>query len=406
MEETLERLEARETEAERRVHELDLEQARASRITRELEGAERALEEAEKEHDAKARDQARKLLMEARQEVEEAVSDLRKAAEGGGGLDEAVHRARSRVEQAAERTRVEEPGRGDDRSTRAPRPPAGLAPGDRVRLRATGAKGRVAEIREDRVMVEAGSIRLEVPLTELEPIDGGAGAAGSPSATANASAGASAGGRGWTGPDREGGRIEVDLRGLRVDELEVQLGARARRGRARRTSPSCASSTERGPARCGNAWASCSAPTRRVHDVPDGRTDRGWRRRDRRELPGAVMIPDDLVEEVRTRADIVDVIGEFVQLKKAGREYKANCPFHEERTPSFYVVPDKGFYKCFGCGKSGDVFSFLMEKQGMDFVEAVRHVAGRSGVEIREVQPGPRRGRPEPPLLRDQRLRA
>lgn len=97
------------------------------------------------------------------------------------------------------------------------------------------------------------------------------------------------------------------------------------------------------------------------------------------------MIPDDQVDEVRARADIVDVIGEFVSLKKSGREFKANCPFHDERTPSFYVVPDKGFYKCFGCGKSGDVFSFLMEKQGMDFVEAVKHTAARAGVEIREV---------------------
>jgi len=97
------------------------------------------------------------------------------------------------------------------------------------------------------------------------------------------------------------------------------------------------------------------------------------------------MIPDDQVEEVRSRADIVDVIGEHVPLKKAGREYKANCPFHEERTPSFYVVPDKGFYKCFGCGKSGDVFGFVMERLGLDFVEAVKHVAGRSGVEVREV---------------------
>ena len=98
------------------------------------------------------------------------------------------------------------------------------------------------------------------------------------------------------------------------------------------------------------------------------------------------MIPDDAVEEVRAHADIVDVIGEFVQLKKAGREFKANCPFHEERTPSFYVVPDKGFYKCFGCGKSGDVFSFVMERQGMDFVDAVKHVAGRAGIEVREVR--------------------
>jgi len=97
------------------------------------------------------------------------------------------------------------------------------------------------------------------------------------------------------------------------------------------------------------------------------------------------MIPDDMVEEVRARADIVDIIGELVPLKKAGREYKANCPFHEERTPSFYVVPEKGFYKCFGCGKSGDVFSFVMERLGLDFVEAVKHVAGRSGVEVREV---------------------
>ncbi|HSG08234.1 MAG TPA: DNA primase [Longimicrobiales bacterium] len=96
------------------------------------------------------------------------------------------------------------------------------------------------------------------------------------------------------------------------------------------------------------------------------------------------MIPDDQVEEVRLRADIVDIIGEMVALKKAGREYKACCPFHEERTPSFYVVPDKGFYKCFGCGKSGDVFSFIMERLGLDFVEAVKHVAGRSGVEVRE----------------------
>ncbi|HSM60476.1 MAG TPA: DNA primase [Longimicrobiales bacterium] len=97
------------------------------------------------------------------------------------------------------------------------------------------------------------------------------------------------------------------------------------------------------------------------------------------------MIPDDVVDEVRERADIVDVVGELVPLKKAGREYKANCPFHEERTPSFYVVPDKGFYKCFGCGKSGDVFSFVMERLGLDFVEAVKHVAERSGVEVREV---------------------
>ena len=97
------------------------------------------------------------------------------------------------------------------------------------------------------------------------------------------------------------------------------------------------------------------------------------------------MIPDHVIDEVRDRADIVEIIGEAVQLKKAGREFKANCPFHEERTPSFYVVPHKGFYKCFGCGKAGSVFDFVMERQGMDFVEAVKYVAGRAGVEVTEV---------------------
>lgn len=111
------------------------------------------------------------------------------------------------------------------------------------------------------------------------------------------------------------------------------------------------------------------------------------------------MIPDDVVDEVRARADIVDIIGEMVTLKKAGREYKARCPFHEERTPSFCVVPDKGFYKCFGCGKSGDVFSFVMERQGMDFVEAVKYVAGRSGVEVREVKRAAQEEDPNRPLF-------
>ena len=98
------------------------------------------------------------------------------------------------------------------------------------------------------------------------------------------------------------------------------------------------------------------------------------------------MIPDHVIDEVRDRADIVEIIGEVVPLKKAGREFKANCPFHEEKTPSFYVVPHKRFYKCFGCGKAGSVFDFVMERQGMDFVEAVKFVAGRAGVVVEEVR--------------------
>ena len=82
------------------------------------------------------------------------------------------------------------------------------------------------------------------------------------------------------------------------------------------------------------------------------------------------MIPDDQVEEVRSRADIVRVIGDIVPLKKSGKDYKACCPFHDEKTPSFYVVPAKGFYTCFGCGESGDVFAFLIKRLGLSFVDA------------------------------------
>jgi DNA primase len=97
------------------------------------------------------------------------------------------------------------------------------------------------------------------------------------------------------------------------------------------------------------------------------------------------MIPDHAVDEVRSRADIVEIIGEHVPLKRSGKDFKGRCPFHEERTPSFFVVPSKGFYKCFGCNESGDVFSFLMKRLGMGFHDAVRYVADRYGIQLQEV---------------------
>ncbi len=103
------------------------------------------------------------------------------------------------------------------------------------------------------------------------------------------------------------------------------------------------------------------------------------------------MIPDEVVDEVRARVDLVEVIGESVPLKRSGKDWKGRCPFHEDKTPSFYVVPDKGFYKCFGCGESGDVFTFLRKKAGMEFLDAVRMLGARYGIEVREVS-----GRGEP----------
>jgi DNA primase (bacterial type) len=95
-------------------------------------------------------------------------------------------------------------------------------------------------------------------------------------------------------------------------------------------------------------------------------------------------IPREIVEAVRERTDLVEVIGRHVSLQKRGGSHVGLCPFHQEKTPSFHVVSHKQFYHCFGCGASGDVFRFLQEIEGLGFVEAVRELAGPAGVEIRE----------------------
>jgi DNA primase len=96
------------------------------------------------------------------------------------------------------------------------------------------------------------------------------------------------------------------------------------------------------------------------------------------------LIPDEVVGDIRDRIDIVAVIGEHVQLKKAGVNWKGLCPFHQEKTPSFHVNPPRRTFYCFGCQKKGDVFSFLMELGGKSFAEVVRELAGRAGVTIPE----------------------
>jgi len=96
----------------------------------------------------------------------------------------------------------------------------------------------------------------------------------------------------------------------------------------------------------------------------------------------AGLIPQDFIDDLIARADIVEVIGRRVQLKKAGREFKACCPFHDEKTPSFTVSPGKGFYHCFGCGMHGTAIGFLMEYDHMSFVEAIESLASTMGVDV------------------------
>ena len=94
------------------------------------------------------------------------------------------------------------------------------------------------------------------------------------------------------------------------------------------------------------------------------------------------LIPQHFIDDLIARADIIEVLGKRIQLKKAGREFKANCPFHDEKTPSFTVSPAKGFYHCFGCGAHGTALGFLMEYDHMSFVEAVESLAGSMGIEV------------------------
>ena len=96
----------------------------------------------------------------------------------------------------------------------------------------------------------------------------------------------------------------------------------------------------------------------------------------------AGLIPQDFIDDLIDRTDIVEVIGSRVQLKKAGREYKAPCPFHNEKTPSFTVSPQKGFYHCFGCGAHGTVLSFLLEFDRLEFPEAVEELAHIAGLTV------------------------
>lgn len=108
-------------------------------------------------------------------------------------------------------------------------------------------------------------------------------------------------------------------------------------------------------------------------------------------MPG--QIPEEFINDLRHRADIVNIISEFVSLKKQGRNYMGMCPFHSEKTPSFVVSPEKQIYHCFGCGKGGNVFSFLIEKNAMTFPEAVEYLAKRLGIALPQTSISPEKAK-------------
>ena len=100
------------------------------------------------------------------------------------------------------------------------------------------------------------------------------------------------------------------------------------------------------------------------------------------------MIPESFIQDLLARVDIVDLVDSYVPLKKAGANYSACCPFHNEKTPSFTVSPSKQFYHCFGCGAHGTAIGFVMEYQGLGFVDAIKDLAGRAGMVVPESEGG------------------
>ena len=93
---------------------------------------------------------------------------------------------------------------------------------------------------------------------------------------------------------------------------------------------------------------------------------------------------DEIKETIRTQTDIVDIIGEYVSLKKRGKNYIGLCPFHNEKSPSFNVSQDGQFYKCFGCGKYGDCFKFIMDYNSIGFVDALKILANKAGITLEQ----------------------
>jgi DNA primase len=93
------------------------------------------------------------------------------------------------------------------------------------------------------------------------------------------------------------------------------------------------------------------------------------------------------VQEIKDRLDVAEVIGNYMQLKKAGVNFKGLCPFHNERTPSFVVTPSRQIWHCFGCGEGGDVFSFVQKFENLDFAQTLKLLADRAGVKLPEYRP-------------------
>src|SRR5690349_387079 len=100
-----------------------------------------------------------------------------------------------------------------------------------------------------------------------------------------------------------------------------------------------------------------------------------------------MAFPPGFLDELRSRVSLSDLVGRRVRLSRKGREHAGLCPFHNEKTPSFYVVEDKGFFHCFGCGAHGDAIGYVMRAENLDFIEAIERLAGEAGLQVPQSTP-------------------
>jgi DNA mismatch repair protein MutS2 len=221
MDELLARLEREEQQARDLGRRLELERTETARLRVDLEVRERAIREAERTSEGRAREDARQMLLAARSEVDAAIRELRGAVAQGQAIEDAAREARRKVERAAVQQReravvARAAGALGDRRGE-------IVPGALVRIASTGSRAKVLEVRADRAWVEAGALKLEVAVAELELL-GVSDAAQSGSANAAGSAAPARRSRGtWTTPSVDRALVEIDLRGMRVDEMEGEL---------------------------------------------------------------------------------------------------------------------------------------------------------------------------------------
>ena len=316
-------LQAREARLAEREEKVEFDASRAAARLERIEERDLALREAERSLERRAREDARRLLLEGRGEIERTVRELREQGAASTARD-----ARRRVEElaATHAEEIERIDREDRPVRRAPAATGGaMAVGDTVEMETLeGRTGQIVELRNDQAIVAVGALKMTVPVSTLSTCF-----AARPSARRRARR------RTRRSPDVDVS-TEIDVRGMRVDEMElaVQRALDAAIGADLHVMRIIHG---KGTGALRERVDELLRADRRVREHRAGRVERGRHRRDDR---GArLMITDESVERVREGADIVQIIGEHVKLKRVGNSYRGPCPFHQGTGPNFSVVP-------------------------------------------------------------------